>query len=175
MIRSPKDKAMMIAMGVLVLFAAYNFLIRPQGAELSSVRDERANVEQKVSDAQVALLAQPDPEQVQSETDVAALDAAIPAQPAIATLLRQLQAIAAESGMSHASISPSTVGANPAGPGGSLQLAIIAFGSHDATLNYVQRLRDLERLVVIEQLAIDVQPDTTEQLQISARVFTTGP
>jgi Tfp pilus assembly protein PilO len=175
MTRSPKDKAMLIAMGVLLLFAAYNFLIRPQGAELSSAREERTNVEQKLSDAQAALLAQPDPEQGQSQPDAAALEAAVPAQPAIATLLRQLQAIATETGMSHASISPSAVGANPAGPGGSLQIAIIAFGSHDATLDYVQHLRDLERLVVIEQVAIDVQPDATEQLQISARVFTRGP
>jgi Tfp pilus assembly protein PilO len=170
--RSPKDKAMLSAMGVLVLFAAYNFLIRPQGAELSSVRDERANVEQRVSAAEVDLQAQPDSDQGQPSADVAALELAIPTDPAIATLLRELQAIASETGMSHASISPSPVGPNPAGPGGSLQIAIIASGSHDATLAYVQRLRDLERLVVVEQLAIDVQQDATEQLQISARVFT---
>jgi Tfp pilus assembly protein PilO len=175
MSRSPKDKAMLIAMGVLVLFAAFNFLIRPQGAELASVRDELTNIEQKVSDASLTLQAPPDAEQGQSASEMAALDLAIPAQPAIAALLRQLQAIATETGMSHASISPSAVGANPAGPGGSLQVAIIAFGSHDASLEYVQRLRDLQRLVVIEQIAIDVQPDTTEQLQISARVFTRVP
>ncbi len=52
MTRSPKDKAMLIAMGVLVLFAAYNFLIRPQGAKLDAVRDERTALEQSVSDAQ---------------------------------------------------------------------------------------------------------------------------
>ena len=34
-------------------------------------------------------------------------------------------------------------------------------GTHEATLAYVQRLRDLERLFVIEQIAIDVQPDAT--------------
>jgi Tfp pilus assembly protein PilO len=128
-----------------------------------------------VSDDVVALQAQHDLALVLSAADAAALDAAIPAQPAIATLLRQLEAIASDTGMSHASISPSPVGTNPAGPGGSLQLAIIAFGSHDAALKYVQGLRDLERLVVIEQLAIDVQPDATEQLQISARVFTRTP
>ena len=30
--RSRKDRNLMIAMGVLVVFAAYNFLVRPQGA-----------------------------------------------------------------------------------------------------------------------------------------------
>jgi Tfp pilus assembly protein PilO len=171
MIRTRKDVIMMIAMGVLLLFAAYNFLIRPQGAELSSVRDERVAVEQGIIDANGELLAPKTPNG-QSALDVSALDKAVPTQPALATLLRQLQQIADETGMLHGSISPSPLGPNPAGAGGSVQISIAASGSADAALGYIERLRDLERLVVIEQIAIDVQPDGSEQLQISARVFT---
>ena len=170
--RSPKDKVMLIAIGVMVLFAAYNFLIRPQGSELDAVREERTAVEQGVTDAELQLLAPPDTSGAPSGDDAGAIDRAIPADPAIATLLRQLQAVAADTGMLHGSISPSPAGDNPAGPGGSVQVAISATGTHDATLAYVQRLRDLERLFVIEQIAIDVQPDTTESVQISGRVFT---
>lgn len=175
MSRSRKDNTMLGAMGVLVVFAAYNFLIKPQNAELSAIRDERTAVEQSVADADLALRRPPDVADLPVGIDAGALAAAIPADPAIATLLRQLQQIASETGTLQGSISPTAVAPNPAGPGGSLQVAITASGSHEATLAYLQRLRDLERLVVIEQIAINVQPDATEQLQIAARVFTQQP
>ena len=94
---------MLIAMGVLVLFAAYNFLIRPQGAELSvASSDERAGVEQGVSDAQAELLAPPDPPAARRRADAgSARSPPFPRDPAIATLLRQLQAIAGDTGMLH--------------------------------------------------------------------------
>ena len=171
MTRSPKDKAMLTAMGVLVLFAAYNFVIRPQGGKLDALRADRSAVEQQVSDAQLNLQAPPDTSPVSATPGGA--DLAIPADPAISPLLRQLQAAATDSGMLYSSIAPAAPGENPAGPGGSIQVAITAAGTHDARLDYVQRLLDLERLFVIEQISITVQPDTTEQLQISGRVFTT--
>jgi Tfp pilus assembly protein PilO len=172
MIRTRKDLVMLIAMGVLVLFAVYNFLIRPQGADLSSVRDERVAVEQAVSDAERDLVDPVVAPNGQSAEDVSALDKAVPVEPALSALLRQLQQIAAETGMLHGSISPAPLGPNPSGPGGSLQIAIAASGSPAAALAYIDRLRDLERLVVIEQIGVTVQPDGSEQLQISARVFT---
>ncbi len=172
--RSRKDNTMLIVMGVLVLFAAYTFLIRPQGAELSSLRDDRQRVQQQISSAELALLTPVDESGDPSVTDPTGLAVSVPADPAVPTLLRQLQSIAVETGMLHGSISPSPLSVNPSGPGGSLQIAITASGTHDATLAYVQRLRDFDRLFVIEQIGITVQPDATEQLVLAARVFTSG-
>ena len=59
MTRSPKDKAMLIAMGVLVLFAAYNFLIRPQGATLAPSATSEPPSSRSVSDAQVGSAGTP--------------------------------------------------------------------------------------------------------------------
>jgi Tfp pilus assembly protein PilO len=174
--RSRKDVTLMYVIGALLLFAAYNFLIKPQGAELSDARSQRAGVEQSVSDAELALVAPSTTVEGQPAVDPGALSLAIPTDPAISTLLRQLQAIAAETGVLQGSISPSPLSANSVGPGGSLQIAITASGPHDATQAYLLRLRDLERLFVIDQISISIQPaDGTEQLQISARVFTQQP
>jgi Tfp pilus assembly protein PilO len=173
---SRKDVTLMFVIGALMLFAAYNFLIKPQGTELSDARSQRAGVEQSLSDAQLALVAPPTTVAGQPVVDAGALSLAIPADPAISTLLRQLQGIAAETGVLQGSISPSPLSANSDGPGGSLQIAIAASGPHDAAQAYLLRLRDLERLFVIDQIGISIQPaDGTEQLQISARVFTQEP
>jgi Tfp pilus assembly protein PilO len=170
---SRKDITLMCVIGALMLFAAYNFLIKPQGAELSDARSQREGVEQSLSDAELVLLAPPTTVADQPAASPSALSLAVPVDPAISTLLRQLQAIAAETGVLQGSISPSPVSANLDGPGGSLQIAITASGPHDATQAYLVHLRDLERLFVIDQIGISIQPaDGTEQLQISARVFT---
>lgn len=170
--RSPKDVKMMVLMGVLVLFAAYYFVLKPQGSELSAARDDRQTTEQAISDAQLVLQGPLDTVVGQPDLGTEALTVEIPADPAISTLLRQLQAVATETGVAQGSISPSPLGENPSGPGGSMQITISATGSHEASLAYIQRLRDLDRLFVIEQISISVGGDGAEQLQISARVFT---
>ena len=122
---------------------------------------------------------------------------AVPSTPELATLLRQLQAIATETNMVVGSITPSPLTANPAGPGGSVQISIGASGSREATDTYLGRLRDLERLLVIEQLSVQERGAVAEetaaavdatgsagtvveipevQVQLTMRVFTlTGP
>jgi hypothetical protein len=109
------------------------------------------------------------------------LSAAAPAVPeglALTQLLRQLQAVADQSGVTVSAISPSQLSENPNGPGGSMQVTITASGTHDALRGYVQGLRDSQRLLVIEQIsmtspaAVVDQPQQPDQLQLSARVFT---
>ena len=57
-------------------------------------------------------------------------------------------------------------------------IAINATGSHDGVQSYLKELRDLDRLLVIEQIAITTppsvvdQPQEPDQLQLSVRVFT---
>ncbi len=67
--RSRKDLAMMALMGVLLLFAVYNFVFKPQQSELSGARDDRATAEQSVSDAQLALLTPIDTSNAVPNTD----------------------------------------------------------------------------------------------------------
>jgi Tfp pilus assembly protein PilO len=181
--RSRKDIAMMAVMGVLLLFAAYNFVFKPQQSTLSGARDHRARAEQSVSDAQLALLAPIDSSNAVPIADPAAAPAAlaIPSDPAITNLLRQLQAMADSAGVALASVSPTPLADNPSGPGGSMQISITASGPHASVQAYLDALRTMPRLLVIEQIGITAAPlgadgaPQSDQLQVSARVFTLSP
>lgn len=163
-----KDVVLMYVMGALLAFAAYNFLFRPQRADLSSARDSLQRVEQDISDARLTLQAPVDSSTARSLVSAEA----VPDSPALSTLLRQLQTTAEETGVAVSSISPTPLAVNPNGPGGSVQISITASGAHDAALDYLARLRDLERVVVIDQIGLDTQPGQPSQLQLSIRVFT---
>ncbi len=181
--RSRKDIAMMAFMGVLLLFAAYNFVFKPQQSELSGARDDRAQAEQSVSDAQLSLQAPIDSSNAVPSGDPAVAPAplAIPSDPAITNLLRQLQAVADSTGVALASVSPNPLAENPSGPGGSMQISITASGPHASVQAYLDALRTMPRLLVIEQIGIATQPagadgtPQSDQLQLSARVFTLQP
>ena len=179
--RSRKDIAMMAFMGVLLLFAAYNFVFKPQQSELSGARDDRAQAEQSVSDAQLSLQAPVDSSNAVPSADPAAAPLAIPSDTAITDLLRQLQAVADSTGVALASVSPNPLAENPSGPGGSMQISITASGPHASVQAYLDALRTMPRLLVIEQIGIATQPagadgtPQSDQLQLSARVFTLRP
>lgn len=179
--RSRKDVAMMAVMGVLLLFAAYNFVFKPQQSELSGARDNRAQAEQSISDAQLALQAPIDSSNAVPSADPAAAPLAIPSGSAITDLLRQLQAVADSTGVALASVSPTPLAENPSGPGGSMQISITASGPHTSVQAYLEALRTMPRLLVIEQIGITTQPALSDgtpqadQLELSARVFTLRP
>ena len=174
--RSRKDIVLMFAMGAMLVFAVFNFVFKPQRSDLSGARSEVQHVEQDISDAQLTLRAP-----VNSVADPArASSTAIPETPEISGLLRQLHAIAEASSVTLGSIGPNPLTPNPSGPGGSLTFAINASGPHEAVLAFVQQLRDMDRLTVVEQVGIVRQPATDtssqlDQLQMTVRVFTQLP
>ena len=106
---------------------------------------------------------------------------AIPSGSAITDLLRQLQAVADSTGVALASVSPTPLAENPSGPGGSMQISITASGPHTSVQAYLEALRTMPRLLVIEQIGITTQPALSDgtpqadQLELSARVFTLRP
>lgn len=164
-----KDLMMSIAMGLLVVFALYQFLIKPQRAQLASVRSERDNLAQTLTQVQGELVT---PVSTVPADAGSAQAVEVPAEPGLPDLLRMLQTIGQETGMVQQSVSPSSLGANPSGPGGSLQITIGASGSHAAVAVYLQRIRDLERLMVIEQVGLDSPGgDSIDHVQLVLRVF----
>jgi Tfp pilus assembly protein PilO len=175
--RSRKDLTMMVAMAALLVFAVFNFVFKPQRSELSTARGNLQTVEQKISDAALKLQT-PVPTTTTSPVDGPAAAPAIPEDPALTQLLRQLQAAAESTGVTYSVITPTPLGVNPNGPGGSMAMSIAATGSHDGVRAYIQALRDMDRLLVIEQISITTapavagQPQQLDQLQLSVRVFT---
>ncbi len=175
--RSRKDVAMIVAMAVLLAFAVFNFVFNPQRSELSTARSDLQTVEQNISAAELQLQA-PVSTTTTSPTDAPAAAPAVPEDPALTQLLRQLQGVAESTGVTYSAISPTPLSANPSGPGGSMVVSIAASGSHDGVQAYVKGLRDLNRLLVIEQISITTppavadQPQQPDQLQLSVRAFT---
>ncbi|MEY2553079.1 MAG: hypothetical protein QOC57_939 [Ilumatobacteraceae bacterium] len=172
--RSRKDVTLMVVMGTLLLFAVFNFVFKPQRNSLSAARGDLQRVVLNLSAADATLRAPivTSPAQAQDASSTA-----IPADPAVTTMLRQLQAIADSSGVVLASVAPTSLSVNPMGPGGSLQVSISASGSHEAVRAYVVALRDLDRLAVVEQIGISTQAATdltgqADQVALSVRVFT---
>lgn len=173
--RSGNNPKVVALLGLLVIAAVYMMLIKPQGAELSAARDEAANARIHVDDALVMLArARPDTSADESsDVQELALDRAVPPSPEQSELLRQLQTIADDTGVAYASVSPTLPGPNPAGPGGSAPLTINASGPGEAIDAYLGRIRDLERLLVIETVSTLSQSGVT-QLQLTIRAFHTA-
>jgi Tfp pilus assembly protein PilO len=172
-----KDTKMAMLIAVLMVFAGYYFLIRPQASELAQAQSDRAGVEQNVSTAQ-NLLVVADGSAAGGGSDAPsviahdALDDAIPPGDELTNLLRQFETLAGTTGMVHSSIAPSPLGPNPFGPGGSIQVAITGTGTHGAARAYLAELQSMPRLVLIEQIGLHVVADQSAQLQLSVRVFT---
>lgn len=176
MMRSRKDVVMMGAIGGLLAFAVFNFLFKPQSKELSSTRGDLHSVEKEIAVVQ-AELQQP----VETTPDgggngISAL--AVPEDPAITQLLRQLQSLADAVQVTLETITPAELEENPNGPGGSLTLAITASGSHDSNQAFLHGVTALDRLLVVERISVITpppvanEPKPPEQLQLTVRVFT---
>ena len=167
----------LLLLGVLVLALAYVLVWRPRAAQVSEINRDRDAKQQELAGLQAAAASQP------AETDPAtlALEAAIPPQPELAGLFRQLQAIATDTGTNQKTVSPATPTATTGVPGSSIQLVISTSGPRTAVYDYLHRLGTLERLLVVDKVALSVpavDPAATVpagdvlNADITARVFT---
>lgn len=159
---------------VMVAALGYLVLLRPQGATLSEAREDRERVA-----AELAQLERLDERRAEVPAgalpEEAQLGAAIPAAPELSNLFRQLNTIAAESGMQQTSVTPSALASTEGQAGGSLQLALAVSGPATGAAAYLQRLATLERLFVVEQFSLQRAVggvDGAVQLQLTGRVFT---
>ncbi|MPY95212.1 MAG: hypothetical protein GEV08_19790 [Acidimicrobiia bacterium] len=170
---SPK---LLAALVLLVVALAYLVVLRPQGAALGEARDERQRLEQERAQLerrreQEASAATP------AGPELALLGPAVPATPELSNVFRQLNTIAAETGMQQTSVTPSALGGTDSAPGGSMQISLAVTGPANASFAYLQRLATLERLFLVEQFSVQRgaggDGGNAVQLQLSGRVFTT--
>jgi hypothetical protein len=173
---SRKDVAMMGAIGGLLAFAVFNFAFKPQSKELGARRSDRRSVEKEIAVVQAELQAPVDT--TPAGTSHGLSPAAIPEDPAITELLRELQALADPLRVTLETITPTELERNPSGPGGSLAVEITAAGAPAANESFVRGLQGLDRLLVVEKITVVTpppvagEPTPPEQLQLTARVFT---
>jgi len=179
-----KDARMAVVLGGLAAVAGYVMIWRPQSGSLGEAQEKRRDAEEELVRIQDSA----------TTTTVVVTDGsgdivlvAVPSHPQLSTLLRQLEAIARETGTTVTSMTPAPLGTNPAGPGGSVQISIGASGSRVSTDAYLGRLRDLERLLVIEQVGLQERSATAPApaedapeipevtLQLTIRAYTADP
>jgi type IV pilus assembly protein PilO len=171
-----------IAFGAAVLLLALWFLLlwSPQGNKLSDAkkRTDAAQAENSTLELRLARLqaAQKDAPELMAQGEQ--LRRAIPETPELAQFILDANDAASAAGVDFLSISPTPpvpgVGAAPA----EVHLSIAVTGTYFEVLDYLDRLNDLPRVVVIDTLGLtpgggaSASPDQMS-VSIAARMFTT--
>lgn len=162
---------------VLVAGLAYVTVWRPQAANLASASDDLAAAE-----AQLAAVPPPSSSATgapggEVETGVV-LEAAVPADPQLSDLLRQLDTVATNSGVVATAVAPSRLTLDPNGAlTGSISISVS--GPRPAAVAYLAGLAGLPRLVIVEQVSLQDAASEASldqvQLTLTAKVFATAP
>src|SRR5262245_60598437 len=190
-------KSRNLAVGGVVAFLVvviwFMFLYKPTKSETSKVNKEVKEAERESLGLQ-AQLAQVSDKARNAATmkELKTLHAAVPATPQLSTFIRQANKIAAASGVSWQSVAPGQQAGQVAA--NSVGLNIKVQGGYAQVLDYMQRLQDLPRLVVVDSVNIAAARGTADQptgsgggvftdrgadtglaLEITARMFTAAP
>lgn len=173
------------AVVLVVVLGWYMFLYKPKGKELS---DTRAKVEQLASEQQkleadLARLQELDRNRPLRVAERQRLAGLIPERDELAGFIIAADEIATRSGLRFVSITPSEPVAGADGVPSVITLSMTLEGTFFQLLDYVGRLENLRRLVVVDTLNVTVV-GTGEangsivpflDVAITARMFTTAP
>lgn len=144
--------------GGLVLVLVWWFaVLSPKRHATAEARSETAAAEARGRELEqtIVRLRDLDRNRPQIEADLRALNAAIPATPDLATFILSANEIAASAGVDFLSIAPSPpAAATTAGGPTSIALAIQVTGDFFSVVDYLNRLEDLERIVVVDDITL---------------------
>jgi Tfp pilus assembly protein PilO len=160
--------------GLVVILLWYFLLFSPTSSDLNATRDEveEAQAQKQELENTVRRLKELSRNSVQQEAELGTLRAAIPENPDLGSFILQANEIASTSGIDWLSISPSPPVANTTGATSSISIAIQINGGFFQLLDYLNRLEDLDRLVIIDNVTVSSEEsgDTAE----GAAPITTG-
>lgn len=169
---------------VVLLIAWFLLLWSPKGGELTEAHERRDVAQQKVTELQVRLDRLKDAQRREPQLLATRdrLASAIPEKPDLAAFILDANDAAAKAGVDFISIAPtppavSTVLGVPAG----IRLNISVSGPYFATLNFLDRLADLPRIMVVDSVQVSPsgagESSSTEKLSVAltGEMFTTQP
>jgi Tfp pilus assembly protein PilO len=146
------------AVGAVVLILLWYFLLfAPTSSDLSSTRDEVSEVDSQNQELQntIRRLKELSRNSVEQQAQLRTLRAAIPSPPDLGEFILQANEIASAAGIDWLSIAPNPpVASGGAGPTSTISLTIQVDGQFSAVLDYLNRLEDLERLVVVDSINV---------------------
>jgi len=150
-------KSRAIVLGVLVtviVVLAWNLLIfAPSGKHLASAKTDAqaAQLQESQLRIQLAALVKISHNGPQIAAQLAKLNAAVPATPDLDGFILSANQIAVQSGIDFQSVSPSIIQAGTSGPS-VIPLSIQVQGGFFQVLDYLNRLEDMGRLVVVSAI-----------------------
>lgn len=181
--------AVLIAVFLCIVIGAlgYFLLVAPKASTIDKKQKEIEATENKIKTEKstYAKLTEIKNRSAEYEARLAALQARIPAEPELPSLIRTIQAVAdpgTGAGVPWLSFAPSEVSAGGQGYS-SYSFTLSAAGLYDDLVDFIYRLERLQRAVVIDSVgmtgpATDVLEQTFSanlglvSLQLSARTFT---
>jgi Tfp pilus assembly protein PilO len=145
-----------IAGAVIFVVVWYLLLFAPASSELSDTKDEVAAAEDQKQEleGQIARLKELSNNQTQQQADLNALRAAIPPTPDLGAFILQANEIASASGVDWLSISPSPPTATTTSANSSIAISMQIEGGFFQLLDYLNRMEDMERLVIVDSVSI---------------------
>lgn len=169
-----------IAAGLVVLLLAWWVLLWGPTSRDASDTARRADEAERRTDelrATVARLEELQRNAPRLAAQQRALNAALPATPDLAEFILAANRIAAEAGIDWLSISPTPPAAGPGGGPSAIALSLGIEGGFFQVLDYLNRLEDLERLVIVDALNVSASSPTDGgpvrlSVTLTARMFT---
>ncbi len=146
-----------VAGGIVLILAWYFLLFSPTSSDLNDTRDQVSGVENQNQELKntIRRLKELSRNAPQQEATLRKLRAAIPANPDLGEFILQANDIASAAGIDWLSIAPTPPAATAgAGPQSTIALSIQVDGGFFQVLDYLNRLEDLERLVLVDSVNV---------------------
>ena len=180
-------RTLLIGVGgaLAVLLIWYFLLWSPRGNAIQAAQDRRQTAENEALElrAQINRLREAQRNESATRARIEELRQAIPDEPNLAQFILDTNEAAARSGIDFLSISPTppvapTLAEASAAPEGTtpsqIALGITITGGYFQVLDFVNRLTDLTRIVVIDGVSVAPAAGGDLSVQLSGRMFTTS-
>ena len=177
-----RRSAVIVAVVAVVMVAAWYLLMwQPKGSDLAAAQDRADQATTQVDELELRLarlqaLSERGPE-LAAELD--RLRSAVPQQPDVAQFILATNAAATSAGVDFISVSqqPPQAGTTPASE---VRVAIDVTGGYQPVLDFVDRLLEMPRVVVIDAFGVTPQGDASTgtpnlAVSIGGRMFTSAP
>jgi type IV pilus assembly protein PilO len=175
-----------IVIGVVAAFVVlllwWFLLWSPQRKKVDDAKARTEAAQQQAAQLRVTLSRLQELKRTEAlkRSQIEALRVAVPDQPNLAQFILDANDAANKAGIDFLSVTPSPPataaagGTTPAGAPAAVNLAMSITGGYFQVLDFVNRLTDLPRIVVIDNLSLAAGDGSNMTVSITARMFTTS-
>jgi type IV pilus assembly protein PilO len=175
-----------IVIGVVAAFVVlllwWFLLWSPQRKKVDDAKARTEAAQQQAAQLRVTLSRLQELKRTEAlkRSQIEALRIAVPDQPNLAQFILDANDAANKAGIDFLSVTPSPPataaagGGTPAGAPAAVNLAMSITGGYFQVLDFVNRLTDLPRIVVIDNLSLAAGDGSNMTVSITARMFTTS-